>query len=158
MTQRFCATIHEKHQLEIRLMALAIMLMIGSLLIPSSAQAACTVPNQITNGQPADATVVMGNFNALKDCADAAVTPSGTPAAGNVAVFSGSKSVAGGNLSGDCTTNGSVAVTCTKSNGVALGHFATGSDAGQLTGTVSVNRFDNGINADSSHFLRGDGR
>jgi len=129
-----------------------------SLFLPTSrAEAACTVPNQITNGQPADATVVMGNFNALKDCADVAVTPSGTPAAGNLSVFSGPKSVTSGDLSGDCTTAGALVVTCAKANGLPLSPFATGTDAAQLTGTISVNRFNNGANADSSHFLRGDG-
>ena len=38
-----------------------------------------------------------------------------------------------------------------------LGPFATGTNAGELTGTISVHRFDGGTNADSSHFLRGDG-
>ena len=34
---------------------------------------------------------------------------------------------------------------------------ATNIPAGQLTGTVSVNRFNNGTNADATRFLRGDG-
>ena len=34
---------------------------------------------------------------------------------------------------------------------------ATDIPAGQLTGTVSINRFNNGSNADTAHFLRGDG-
>lgn len=38
-----------------------------------------------------------------------------------------------------------------------FGYFATGADAGQLTGTVSVNRFNNGVDANDTHFLRGDG-
>jgi hypothetical protein len=128
------------------------------LLLPAArAEAACTIPNQITNGQVADATAVMGNFNAVKDCADSAVKPTGTPAAGNLATFSGSGTVTSGNLTGDCTTSGATAVTCTKTNGTAFGAFATGTDAGQLTGTVSTSRFNNGVNADSSHYLRGDG-
>jgi len=147
----------ERHRLAVRLAMLTIALLLGALFATSRAEAACVVPNQITNGQPADATVVMGNFNAVKDCADAAVTPSGTPAAGNLSVFSGPKSVTGGDLSGDCTTNGSLAVTCTKTNGAVLGYFATGTDASQLTGNISVNRFNNGINADTTRYLRGDG-
>ena len=39
-----------------------------------------------------------------------------------------------------------------------FGPFATGTDASQLTGTLSVDRFGNGLNADTSHFLRGDGQ
>lgn len=128
---------------------------------PARAQTTCAVPNQITNGQVADATVVMNNFNGLKDCvnsvSNAAVMPSGTPAAGNLPVFSGPKTITGGNLLGDCTTSGSLAVTCTKANGTPFGPFATGTDAGQLTGTISVNRFNNGVNAANTTFLRGDG-
>jgi hypothetical protein len=39
-------------------------------------QAACTLPFQLTNGQPADATQVMANFNALATCLDS-VAPGG---------------------------------------------------------------------------------
>lgn len=35
-----------------------------------SAQAACTLPHNLTNGQPADASQVMANFNALATCVD----------------------------------------------------------------------------------------
>jgi len=44
---------------------LAACLVIGST-EPASAQ--CTVPNNITNGQVADATQIMGNFNAVLGC------------------------------------------------------------------------------------------
>ena len=47
--------------------------------------AACTVPNVLTNGQVADASEVMDNFNAVTDCADQAVTPTGTPTNGSIA-------------------------------------------------------------------------
>lgn len=40
-------------------------------------QAACTLPFQITNGQPADATQVMANFNALVTCLNS-VAPGGS--------------------------------------------------------------------------------
>ena len=135
-----------------------ILALVASVLFPvSRSVAACTVPNTISNGQVADATAVMGNFNALKDCADSAVKPSGAPAAGNLATFSSSGTITNGNLSGDCTTSGTLAVACSKANGSSFGPFATSTDAAQLTGTISVNRFNSGTNADSSHFLRGDG-
>lgn|GEM_PF-6579283 len=127
----------------------------ASMLVPTAgAKAACPVPNQITNGQPADATVIMGNFNAVGNCATATT---GSASAGSLAAFSGPSSIAADNLSGDCSTAGSLVLTCTKTNGAPFAYFATGTDAGQLTGTISVNRFDHGNYADGSHFLRGDG-
>src|SRR5690242_8905810 len=48
----------------------AIALAISSLLLAglNAANAACTLPFQLTNGQTADATQVMANFNALIAC------------------------------------------------------------------------------------------
>ncbi|WP_332772045.1 hypothetical protein [Phenylobacterium sp.] len=37
------------------------------------AQAACTVPNTLTNGSTADASQVMGNFNAVTNCINGGV-------------------------------------------------------------------------------------
>jgi len=129
-----------------------------SMTVPTArANAACSVPNQISNGQVADASAVMNNFNALSDCANGNVNPSGSPAAGNLPVFAGPNSITNGNLAGDCVTAGSLSVTCTKTSGTAFGYFATGTDGAQLTGTISANRFAGGVNADSTHFLRGDG-
>lgn len=48
-----------------------------------SAQAACTVPNTLTNGTTADATAVMGNFTSLAGCAAPLASPSFT---GNVGI------------------------------------------------------------------------
>jgi hypothetical protein len=53
------------------------------------------------------------------------VTTTGSPASGNLATFSGALSITGGNLSGDCTTSGTLAVTCNDTNGSAFGTFAT---------------------------------
>ena len=39
---------------------------------PNWAVAACFIPNQLTNGQTADAAQVMTNFNAVAACANAA--------------------------------------------------------------------------------------
>jgi hypothetical protein len=86
------------------------------------AHAACTVPNVITNGQIADATKVMEDFNAVAACADEAVKPTGTPQAGAIAVVSGPKSITSGNLSGDVSTSGST-VTALASTGVTAGTY-----------------------------------
>lgn len=40
------------------------------------------------------------------------VTTSGSPASGNLSKFSGSSSITNGDLSGNCTTNGTLATTC----------------------------------------------
>jgi hypothetical protein len=85
---------------------------------------ACTVPNTIINGQVADATEVMDNFNAVAACADASVQPTGTPATGQVAVFSGPNSVTGGDLSGDVTTSGGTA-TQLATTGVTAGSYCS---------------------------------
>jgi hypothetical protein len=81
------------------------------LLCDSTARAECNVPNVIANGQVADASKVMDNFTAIADCVDAGVKPTGTPQAGSITVFSGSQTVAGGDLSGDVTTSGGTATT-----------------------------------------------
>lgn len=47
---------------------LSIIAVIFFLLRTGAASAQCTVPNQLTNGQTADATQVMGNFNAVINC------------------------------------------------------------------------------------------
>jgi hypothetical protein len=58
----------------------------GSMVVPALASAAsCTAPNSITNGQVADASKVMQNFNTVADCVDAA--PAG--ATGSVQINGG---------------------------------------------------------------------
>lgn len=101
------------------------------------AAAACTVPNTLTNGQVADATAVMGNFNAVGACADAAVTPSGTPTTGSIPVFSGPKTIASGDLTGDVTTSGSTATTLSNS-GVAAGSYTNANVTVDAKGRVTA--------------------
>jgi hypothetical protein len=93
---------------------------------PASAQ--CVVPNVLTNGQVADATEVMENFDEVAGCVDtledAAVTTTGTPASGNIAVFSAGKTITGGNLTGDVTTSGGTATTLA-TTGVTAGTYTS---------------------------------
>jgi len=69
------------------------------------------VPQALSNGQVADATKLMDNFNAVAGCAELGVTTSGTPTTGSIPVFSGTGTIASGNLSGDVTTSGGTATT-----------------------------------------------
>ncbi len=97
----------------------------GSFAGPTSAAAAtCVVPVVITNGQVADATAVMDNFEAIADCAEAGVTTTGSPSSGEIAVFSGAQTVTGGDLTGDVTTSGD-AVTTLAATGVTPGSYTT---------------------------------
>ncbi len=108
-------------------------------LTPASAQQ-CTVPNTITNGQVADATEVMDNFNAVAACVDDtrdnAVTHEGTPNSGEIAVFDSTTGITGGNLTGDVTTSGSTATALT-TTGVTPGTYTnatiTVDDKGRVT-------------------------
>lgn len=111
--------------------AIALAALLDGAFASSAALAQCTVPNVLTNGEVADASEVMDNFNAVADCADAAaaaldeaVKPSGMPAAGEIAVFSGEKSITGGNLSGDVSTAGGT-VTTLAPTGVTPGSYAS---------------------------------
>ena len=51
---------------------LILILVALSSLAPKAASAACTVPNQLTNGQTADASQVMANFNSVLGCVNTA--------------------------------------------------------------------------------------
>jgi len=89
-------------------------------LLPTQpADAACPVPNAISNGDVADATQIMGNFDALGTCA---TSRTGSPAAGSLAVFSTATTVGTGNLTGDVTTSDGTTTTLTAS-GVAPGTY-----------------------------------
>ncbi|MFL0357582.1 hypothetical protein ACI5KX_14045 [Erythrobacter sp. GH1-10] len=92
---------------------------------PAQAQQ-CTVPNTLVNGQVADATEVMDNFNAVAACVDDtrdnAVTHEGTPAPGEIAVFDSATGITGGDLTGDVTTSGGTATTLS-TTGVVPGTY-----------------------------------
>lgn len=100
---------------------------VSTVAIPASAQTAqCPMPHVLVNGEVADATEVMENFNAVAQCAedaaDNSVTQTGTPQTGEIATFSGNQTVTGGDLTGDVTTSGSTVTTLTDT-GVAAGNY-----------------------------------
>ena len=88
----------------------------------------CTVPNNISNGQVADATPIMDNFTAIADCINTvdsgAVTTTGTVATGGMAVFTSTKSVTSGTLTGDVTTAPGTTAATLASSGVAPGTYS----------------------------------
>lgn len=53
------------------------------------------------------------------------VGTTGSPVNGNLTKFSASSTITNADLSGDCTTSGTLAVTCLKTNGMAFGTAAT---------------------------------
>lgn len=93
-----------------------------SVVLASPVSAECTVPHALANGQVADATKVMDNFNAVAGCMESAVTEAGAPQAGAIAVFSGNQTLSAGNLTGDVTTSGGTA-TSLSNTGVAAGTY-----------------------------------
>lgn len=118
----------------------AISITMVSMALGSPASATCTVPNVLTNGQVADASQVMDNFNSVAACNDDSVTIGGAASPGEIAVFNGPQAVTSGNLSGDVTTAGSTATTLS-ATGVTPGTYTHSSitvDAkGRITSATS---------------------
>lgn len=77
---------------KIVLISIALSGFVSTCFFTSPANAQCTIPNTITNGQNADASKVMGNFTALSNCANT-LQPAGT--AGSIQYNGGSGSFSG---------------------------------------------------------------
>lgn len=116
------------------LLSLAFIGLASAMAFSSPASATCTVPYTLTNGQVADATQVMDNFNALGNCS---VSTTGSPTAGGLSVFSGTKSVTAGDLTGDVTTSGSTA-TSLSATGVTPGTYASPTITVDSKGRISA--------------------
>lgn len=86
---------------------LILSLMVLFAIAPQVARAACTVPNQLTNGQTADASQVMANFNSVLGCVNALPTPGGST---NSLQYNGGSGTLGGIAP---LTNGQIAIGST---------------------------------------------
>lgn len=102
-------------------------------------QLSCFVPYSASNPLPIN--IVSGGGGG------GTVTTTGTPASGNLTEFSGTTSITNGDLTGDCTTSGTLATTCSKTNGVSFGAAAT-VNTGTSGATIPLN---NGANTFSGN-------
>lgn len=66
------------------------------------------------------------------------VTTTGSPSSGNLTKFSGAASITNGDLSGDCSTTGTLALTCIKLNGVSYGASPSTNTVPVVTGVNTV--------------------
>ena len=134
MVNSLCVAILDRSRFRRSFLAPTAAFTLSMVLMTPRAEAACSVPNQITNGQTADASAVMGDLNAVANCA---TSTTGSPANGSLAVFSGSTSVSSGDLSGDVTTTGSTATTLA-SSGVTAGTYTSANITVDTKGRVTA--------------------
>lgn len=119
----------------------------------SDVNSASTAINNILPSQGGNSGKFLTTNGSAASWGNAAATPGGS--SGQLQ-YNNAGAFGGFTMGGDCTLS-QPNIACTKLNNVSPGPFYSGTDAGNLTGTVSVNRFNSGTSASSSTFLRGDG-
>lgn len=94
----------------------------------------------------ADSSHCLSGAGTLVSCSGGAggVTTTGSPASGNLSAFSGATSITNTDLTGDCTTSGTVAINCTKTGGVLFGALATLNTATPATGGTGLTSYTTG--------------
>lgn len=126
------------------------LVLIAGILVPGVSYAACTMPNNLTNGQVTDATKVMGNFSAMSICLDNNGSVN-SGAAGQVGVYDTS----GNDISGKSLSDiidGSISST----QGTILYRGSSGWQA-LPPGTTNYVLSTNGAGADPSWIPQGGG-
>ena len=94
-------------------------------ILPGRAAAGCTLPNQLTNGQTADASQVMVNFNALAACANTGpASPANSIQYNAGSAFGGLGPLTNGQLVIGSTGNAPVASKLTAGTGIAINNAA----------------------------------
>jgi hypothetical protein len=81
----------------------------------------------VAAGSYTNSTLTVGTDGRISAIASggAGVTVTGSPASGNLTKFSAGTTITNGDLTGDCTTTGALAVTCLKTNGTSFSALAT---------------------------------
>lgn len=90
----------------------------------TTAAALAAAPNQCPGGQFAVGISTSGNANCAVPAGGGNVNATGSPVSGNLTQFSGTTTITNADLSGDCTTSGTLTLTCLRTNGNLFGTFA----------------------------------
>lgn len=89
-------------------------------------------------GTPSALNFLRGDGQWASPAGAGTVITTGVPASGNLTKFSGVTSITNGDLSGDCTTSGTLAINCTKTAGTNFGALATATPGTGVTTFITT--------------------